>query len=1255
MLKTGDMKKVLHTFLTGVTAGYALALNRAAVFLVDPEGKFLEGRMALGERIFWDAHSHETYTFQRFVSELEADRLPRSRFDEEVCKLRIPIVEGQDLLSDTFLHSRWTCAEAGKSSQLPAALRAVFSPSSNFMIGPLIASRPLGVLIADNEFSSAPITRLEQTVLMAFSHRAAVTLQNRLTFEDLVQTQERVQKLHKASAHLLISEAFEEIARNAIDLLKEASDASSVQAILVDEMGQLTNSFGTGELSGPEVEAACTKIVNLVKDGWQDPAEAEPQDCRQICIPIRTGQRLMGGFNIGYNAPRRISMQEINTLHLFGQQAGSALDAALKFGASHLLASAARIRPSNDSEHKQLLQTILTAAKAEFAASSVSLWPCRADLRFVQQNLATSGLSDNAIAMFRNHEPAPAGLTAAVLERGYIEISDVEQCKEDFLLPKTKELILQAGIKAFQAALLRVDQQPQGVLYVSHVHSRVFQSRDRSRLTAFANAVAQLLHHAKLHLEATEARRAAQALAEMTALSQHDPANVFKFISEKAHELLHCDIISLYTFDEAADRIANPYYRATTGEVSAKHDSITSKDEWIHRLMLAERPLVIPKVDEHPVYAKRPFAMRHGIKTFLALPLRASGRRVGLMFVNYCDHHVFTDEEQKHIAMVGHQVAVAIRNAQLFEEGRAFERLSGELLACRSVQQIADVAAKRASEMLGSEFSDVVLKDPGGNDYYRAVGYVNWPSNIEEWTMTPGTGSQTGYTIQQSEPVIVNDFRHEKRFSVREAIKTLGIVSAMSTRLLQDGEPIGALLVHSTRRRKFGPYETDLLQHIGNETAAAMQGRRLFEAEAERRATDAHAILDALKAINQQSRGLDTQAIFSQILQQAVKLAGGEAFFASLHRYHADNKTLTMEAVFPPAEYERIKETVGTSWSIEKGYRTTGLIGIVGRAVKEGTPQLEDDVSQCKDWYLPLNDGTQSELAVPLFDESEPAGVINLESRNLRAFKPQHQQLITALGHMITIVMRNVRDYEELKDTITRLDARNALAWITTTKNYWGHALVNATYAVRNNLDLLKQDLAAYFSDGIPDSIISELQEIAKLIQFAESKPVTPPLSSEEGLMPVYLNHLLREKLSDCRENYKDIRFDLELQTDDASRILISEEWLIRAIDLVIGNAVHELQNPAVPTERRRIVVKTRKGPRAGVEICFRDLAFGIPEHIRPKVFVAVIKKGDDDPGLGIGMLMVRTIVETYRGKVRVAETGSSGTEIVMWFPPKSE
>jgi signal transduction histidine kinase len=45
------------------------------------------------------------------------------------------------------------------------------------------------------------------------------------------------------------------------------------------------------------------------------------------------------------------------------------------------------------------------------------------------------------------------------------------------------------------------------------------------------------------------------------------------------------------------------------------------------------------------------------------------------------------------------------------------------------------------------------------------------------------------------------------------------------------------------------------------------------------------------------------------------------------------------------------------------------------------------------------------------------------------------------------------------------------------------------------------------------------------------------------------------------------------------------------------------------------------------------------------------IKKPEDAEGMGMGLLIAQTIAQAYGGGIRINDTGSTGTTMVLWLP----
>jgi signal transduction histidine kinase len=129
-------------------------------------------------------------------------------------------------------------------------------------------------------------------------------------------------------------------------------------------------------------------------------------------------------------------------------------------------------------------------------------------------------------------------------------------------------------------------------------------------------------------------------------------------------------------------------------------------------------------------------------------------------------------------------------------------------------------------------------------------------------------------------------------------------------------------------------------------------------------------------------------------------------------------------------------------------------------------------------------------------------------------------------------------------------------------------------------------------------------------------------------------------------EPYKSAELQLDLRLDKAATVWASPEWLRRAFDVVVDNAVDAVADSDV----REITVGTREACR-GVEIIVSDTGSGIPEEVQSKLGLEPIENPEDARGLGMGLLMAQTIVQTYGGEIQVDSTGPSGTIMVIWLP----
>ena len=146
---------------------------------------------------------------------------------------------------------------------------------------------------------------------------------------------------------------------------------------------------------------------------------------------------------------------------------------------------------------------------------------------------------------------------------------------------------------------------------------------------------------------------------------------------------------------------------------------------------------------------------------------------------------------------------------------------------------------------------------------------------------------------------------------------------------------------------------------------------------------------------------------------------------------------------------------------------------------------------------------------------------------------------------------------------------------------------------------------------------------------------------------PVQLNHLIREvgqqQVIALRE--KDLELDLDLY-EDLPEILGDEDQLERALWNLVGNSVK-----FTPRGGRITVRSLLEGSYVRIKV--KDTGMGIPEEELPLLFSEFrrLKGSGKIEGTGLGLFIVKTIVEAHGGKVEAESEEGQGSTFSIRLP----
>jgi signal transduction histidine kinase len=121
-------------------------------------------------------------------------------------------------------------------------------------------------------------------------------------------------------------------------------------------------------------------------------------------------------------------------------------------------------------------------------------------------------------------------------------------------------------------------------------------------------------------------------------------------------------------------------------------------------------------------------------------------------------------------------------------------------------------------------------------------------------------------------------------------------------------------------------------------------------------------------------------------------------------------------------------------------------------------------------------------------------------------------------------------------------------------------------------------------------------------------------------------------------------------QNKGEARVLAVADHLVQVFVNLVTNACH-----ALPTEGGTITLESEcvhEGPGGEcVRISVRDSGTGVPEAMRSKIFTPFFTTKGDDRGSGLGLYVVRTVIEEHGGTVVLDGGVGGGACFVVTLP----
>lgn len=762
-------------------------------------------------------------------------------------------------------------------------------------------------------------------------------------------------------------------------------------------------------------------------------------------------------------------------------------------------------------------------------------------------------------------------------------------------------------------------------------------------LLTFADSAAVALANLTLLQETERARELLSRFYEASndlATDQH-PRHVLHAIVERARAASGADGVSLILFDEQG----RPNGLEASGlDGDADIARIVRPNGLSTNVLRTGRAEVI---DDLSLARDRvnPIAFERGLAAGMCLPIAVDGQRTGVVWFHYRAPHAFGEAEVIAAQLYANQAALTYNNALRIEElrkARNAAHAAAEMTALEHHNTL-EAIVRGTREVLGCDAVSLFSYDQERDQVQMPpiMDGVWFPDRTHRHAMPKD--SIVYRFLRSDEEVVVDDAAssplfHGLRFHIDERI-----VVCIAVPLRVRNERVGVMFINYRRAHRVTDEERANLRLYANQAAVAIRNARLYARE-QRRAEVLQALYDAGRAVTA-SLDLPGDAILEKIFDHALNVIqqqGRRVSFASIRVVEGDSARLVK--AYPPPVTPAIARRLDIRE--QEGVR----IGVIGRAIKTGATQRLGDVLDSPD-YVVSDPRTQSELAVPIVLGGDVIGVINVEHSEAQAFDRDDQQALEMFASQAAIVIQNARLYaktirqiEEIERTKEMLAARTDVAWMGMVSSTWRHAIQGHAQTIVDSVDLLR----TAHGHELPTEADRWLQKIRRMAGLINEKRMVPPLEGTSGAISIPINTMLRERLDQLwkREPYAGVEREFAAEVEEDATVRISPEWLRIAFDYLVDNAIQAMRDRPL----RRLTVSTRRRGDE-IEIAIEDSGCGIPPAVRPLLLREPIPKKRGERGMGMGLLLARTIAQTYGGDLMLGDTSPEGTRMIVRLP----
>jgi signal transduction histidine kinase len=294
--------------------------------------------------------------------------------------------------------------------------------------------------------------------------------------------------------------------------------------------------------------------------------------------------------------------------------------------------------------------------------------------------------------------------------------------------------------------------------------------------------------------------------------------------------------------------------------------------------------------------------------------------------------------------------------------------------------------------------------------------------------------------------------------------------------------------------------------------------------------------------------------------------------------------------------------------------------------------------------------GVRAVAAVPIAVGHQLMGWILLQSVSPRTWQSRELAICDGLSHDLVATLVQVRAFEQQRESVRRLEELDAAkdAFVSTVS----HELRTPLTSIVGYLELMADGGMGEVSGDVSVGLAIIQRNVVRLRSLVEDLLTLSAYDGARGPRqgrPVDLAAIVAETLQSMRPTIAAVGLDVDLHLDPRLGDVLGDVMdFERVISNLLNNAV-KFTHPG-----GRITVRLNQQRQMAV-LVVSDTGIGIPDDEQDRLFSRFFRSTlaieDEIQGTGLGLSLVRAVVESYGGTVGVDSEVGVGSTFTVRLP----